>query len=97
MVSLDSFDQFGQFSKWEFQSKLKQYKFKSIYSFIETYLHKYYEVYKKNKKTDISYSDYRSLMLKELAMHRNKISKIEPGPFKTSSQNLENDITCRKH
>ena len=49
MVSLDSFDQFGQFSKWEFQSKLKQYKFKSIYSFIETYLHKYYEVYKKNK------------------------------------------------
>ena len=97
MVSIDCFDQFGQFSKWELQLKLKQYKFKSIYSFIETYLKKYYEVYKKNKNTEISYSDYRSLMLKELAMHRNKISKIEPGPFKTSCQNLENDITCRKH
>ena len=97
MVSIDCFDQFGQFSKWDLQLKLKQYKFKSIYSFIETYLKKYYEVYKKNKNTEISYSDYRSLMLKELAMHRNKISKIEPGPFKTSSQNLENDITCRKH
>ena len=97
MVSIDCFDQFGQFSKWDLQLKLKQYKFKSIYSFIETYLKKYYEVYKKNKNTEISYSDYRSLMLKELAMHRNKISKIEPGPFKTSGQNLENDITCRKH
>ena len=93
MVSLDSFDQFGQFSKWEFQSKLKQYKFKSIYSFIETYLHKYYEVYKKNKKSDISYSDYRSIMLKELAIHRKKIT--EPGPIKFS-KNLENDLTCRK-
>ena len=97
MVSIDCFDQFGQFSKWDLQLKLKQYKFKSIYSFIETYLKKYYEVYKKNKNTEISYSDYRSLMLKELAMHRNKISKIEPGPFKSSRQNLENDITCRKH
>ena len=97
MVSIDCFDQFGQFSKWELQLKLKQYKFKSIYSFIETYLKKYYEVYKKNKNTEISYSDYRSLMLKELAMHRNKISKIEPGPFKSSSQNLFFDITCRKH
>ena len=94
MVSLDYFDQFGQFSKWEFQLKLKQYKFNSIYSFIETYLHKYYEVYKKNKKSDISYSDYRSIMLKELAIHRKKIT--EPGPIKFS-KNLENDLTCRKY
>ena len=94
MVSLDCFDQFGQFSKWEFQLKLKQYKFNSIYSFIETYLHKYYEVYKKNKKSDISYSDYRSIMLKELAIHRKKIT--EPGSIKFS-KNLENDLTCRKY
>ena len=94
MVSLDYFDQFGQFSKWEFQLKLKQYKFNSIYSFIETYLHKYYEVYKKNKKSDISYSDYRSIMLKELAIHRKKIT--EPGPIKFS-KNLENDLTYRKY
>ena len=94
MVSLDCFDQFGQFSKWEFQLKLKQYKFNSIYSFIETYLHKYYEVYKKNKKSGISYSDYRSIMLKELAIHRKKIT--EPGPIKFS-KNLENDLTCRKY
>ena len=97
MVSRDVFDQFGQFSKWELKMKLKQYKFKSIYSFIETYLNKYYEVYKKNKNIDISYSDYRSLMLKELAIHRNKISAIEPGPFKDSCKHLENDMTCRKH
>ena len=94
MVSLDCFDQFGQFFKWEFKLKLKQYKFNSIYSFIETYLHKYYEVYKKNKKSDISYSDYRSIMLKELAIHRKKIT--EPGPIKFS-KNLENDLTCRKY
>ncbi len=79
MVSLDCFDQFGQFSKWDFQQKLKQYKFQSIYSFIEKYLNKYYEVYKKNKKTDISYSDYRRLMLKKLALHRMQINRFEPG------------------
>ncbi len=95
MVSRDYFDQFGHFSKWELQLKLKQYKFKSIYSFIETYLNKYYEVYKKNKNIDISYSDYRSLMLKELAIHRNNISK--PGLNVNSFNNLENDKTCRKH
>ena len=97
MVSRDNFDQLGQFSKWDLQLKLKQYKFKSIYSFIETYLHKYYEAYKKNKNIDISYSDYRSIMLKELAIHRNKICTIEPGPIKNSCNNLENDSMFRKH
>ena len=97
MVSRDAFDQFGQFSKWELQIRLKQYKFKSIYSFIETYLNKYYDVYKKNKNSNISYSDYRSLMLKELAIHRNQIIKLEPGPSYSSTKNLENDLTSRKH
>ena len=75
MVTKDVFDRFDQYSDMEIQVKLKQFKFKNISSFIETYLTKYYEAYKKNKNTDISFSDYRKLMLKELAIHRNQISK----------------------
>ena len=75
MVTKDVFDRFDQYSDMEIQVKLKQFKFRNISSFIETYLNKYYEAYKKNKNTDISFSDYRKLMLKELAMHRNQISK----------------------
>ena len=75
MVSKDVFDRFDQYSNLEIQVKLKKYKFQSISSFIETYLNKYYEVYKKNKNSDISFSDYRKLMLKELAIHRNQKSK----------------------
>ena len=75
MVSKDVFDQFDQSSNLENQFKLKQFKFRSISTFIETYLNKYYETYKKNKNIDISFSDYRKLMLKELAMHRNQKSK----------------------
>ena len=77
MVSKDVFDHFDQFSNLEIQSKLKQYKFKNISSFIETYLAKFYEVYKKNKKTEISFAEYRKLMLKELAIHRNQKSKSQ--------------------
>ena len=75
MVSKDVFDRFDQYSNLEIQVKLKQYKSQSIASFIETYLNKYYEVYKKNKNSNISFSDYRKLMLKELAMHRNQKGK----------------------
>ena len=53
MFSGDCFeriDPFGQFSKWAFQQKLKQYKFKKLYTFIESCLSKFYEVYKKKQK-----------------------------------------------
>ena len=75
MVTKDVFDRFDRYSDMEIQVKLKQFKFQNISSFIETYLKKYYEAYKKNKNTDISFSDYRKLMLKELAIHRNQIGK----------------------
>ena len=75
MVSKDVFDHFDQYSDMEVQSKLKQFKFQSISSFIETYLIKFYETYKKKKNIDISFSDYRKLMLKELASHRNQKHK----------------------
>ena len=82
MDPFECFDQFGQYSKWGFQQKMKQSKFQSIYSFIEECLSKYYEAYKKNKKTDISYSDYRRLMLKKLVLHNIQIHRFDPdGPI----------------
>ena len=78
MVSKDVFDHFDQYSNLEIQFKYKQFKFQNISSFIETYLNKYYEVYKKNKNTNISFSEYRKIMLKELAIHRNTKNKLQP-------------------
>ena len=78
MVSKDVFDHFDQYSNLEIQFKNKQFKFQNISSFIETYLNKYYEVYKKNKNTNISFSEYRKIMLKELAIHRNTKNKSQP-------------------
>ena len=66
MVTIDGFDQFGQYSNFELQYKLHQMKFNSINSFIEASISKTYNLYKKNKKSDISFLDYRTLMLKEL-------------------------------
>ena len=100
MFSGDCFeriDPFGQFSKWAFQQKLKQYKFKKLYTFIETCLSKFYEVYKKNKKSDISYSDYRSLMLKKLVLHKIEKGRIDPElEFFFICNNLGNDIVNKK-
>ena len=75
MVTKDVFDHFDQYSDMEIQSKLKQFRFQSISSFIETYLAKFYETYKKKKNINISFSDYRKIMLKELATHRNQKTK----------------------
>ena len=100
MFSGDCFeriDPFGQFSKWAFQQKLKQYKFKELYTFIESCLSKFYEVYKKNKKSDISYSDYRSLMLKKLVLHKMETGRIDPElEFFFICNNLGNDIVNKK-
>ena len=70
MASPDVFAQFDMYSKIESQLKLKHFKSQRIYSFIEEYLQKKYEDYKKNKNSDISYSEYRNLMLKELVKNR---------------------------
>ena len=95
MISGDCFeriDPFGQFSKWDFQQKLKQYKFKKLYTFIESCLNRFYKDYKKNKDNDISYSEYRSLMLKKLVLHRIETGRIDPElEFFFICNNLGND------
>ena len=96
MISGDCFeriDPFGQFSKWDFRQKLKQYKFKKLYTFIESCLKRFYKDYKKNKDNDISYSEYRSLMLKKLVLHRIETGRIDPElEFFFICNNLGNDI-----
>ena len=75
MVTRDVFDHFDQYSRMELDFKHKQYKSKNLCSFIEAQLNRNYEVYKKKKNKDISFPEYRKLMLKELALHLNTISK----------------------
>ena len=70
MASSDIFAHFDIYSKIESQLKLKHFKSQREYSFIEEYLRKKYEVYKKNKNSNISFSDYRNLMLQELVKNR---------------------------
>ena len=66
---------------WEQLSrKEKQYKYKNICSFIEDCIALFYEVYKKNKNSNISFTDYRKLMLRKLAEHFNPRMHIkDPG------------------
>ena len=100
MISGDCFeriDPFGQFSKWDFRQKLKQYKFKKLYTFLESCLNKFYKDYKKNKDNDISYSAYRSLMLKKLVLQRIETGRLDPElEFLFICNNLGNDIMSRK-
>ena len=75
MNTSDGFDQFGQYSNLELQHKLHKLKFNNINNFIEASINKNYNLYKKNKKSNITFMDYRSLMLKELEKHTNKKDK----------------------
>lgn len=75
---VDGFDQFGQYSNLELQHKLPQLKFNSFNSFIEASLNKTYNLYKKNKKSNISFMDYRILMLKEIEKHKNRKNNKPP-------------------
>ena len=72
MVTIDVFDQFDQYSNYELKNKLHQLKFNNINTFIEDSINKTYILYKKNKKSDISFLDYRKLMLKELGKPKTK-------------------------
>ena len=78
MVTIDGFDQFGQYSNLELQHKLHQLKFNNLNNFIEASLNKTYTLYKKNKKSNITFMDYRTLMLKELERHKSKKNVIQP-------------------
>ena len=50
MNTNEGFDQLGQYSNLELQNKLHKLKFNNINNFIETSIHKNYNLYKKNKK-----------------------------------------------
>ena len=89
MVTNDEFDQFGQYSSLELQHKLHQLKFNNLKNFIEDSLNKTYNLYKKNKKSDISYIDYRHLMLKELEKHKSKKSDKPASGSKASNSKID--------
>ena len=91
MVTIDEFDQFGQYSSLELQHKLRRLKFNNIKNFIEASLNKTYSLYKKNKKSDISFMDYRNLMIKELEKHKNK-NNNKPA-LNNKASNSKNDIS----
>ena len=83
MVYIEGFDQLGHYTNLELQHKL-HLKFNNINTFIEASLIKTYNLYKKNKKSNISYLDYRTLMLKELELHRNRKTNESPSFAKTN-------------
>ena len=86
MVSNDVFDQFDEFSKKTQKFNYKQSKFKNTCVFIEDCINNFYEQYKKNKNSSITFTEYRKLMLKKLSNHYHGINN--------SDNILENDSTC---
>ena len=64
MESLDRFDNFDVYSRIEMQHKLKSLKHNYIHRFFEENITKFYEIYKKNKKSDISLNEYKIQILK---------------------------------
>ena len=93
MVNTEGFDQFGQYSNLELQHKLYQLKFNNINNFIEASLNKTYNLYKKNKKSDITFMDYRTLMLKELERHKSKKDVINPVISRPEKSKIKIDIS----
>ena len=63
---MDSFDKFDQYSYLEWQNKLKHLKISNFHSFLEESIKKFYTLYKKNKNSKITYSDYQTQLLTEL-------------------------------
>ena len=89
MVTIDEFDQLGQYSSLELQHKLHRLKFNNIKNFIEASLNKTYDLYKKNKKSNISFMDYRNLMLKELEKHKSKKNNEPALSSKASNSKID--------
>ena len=89
MVTIDVFDQFDQFSNIEFKQKLHQLKFNNINTFIEDSINKTYNLYKKNKKSDISFLDYRKLMLKEFGKPKTKKRNQPDSRIDTTSSKID--------
>ena len=89
MVAIEEFDQFGQYSNLELHHKLGQHKFSNINNFIEDSLNKIYNIYKKNKKSNITFMDYRNLMLKEFEKRNNRENYKPPLPSKISNSKAD--------
>ena len=66
MEDFDNFDQFGQLSNIEFRHKLYKLKLNNFHNFFEESLKKSYLLYKKNKKSDISFIDYQEQLLRDI-------------------------------
>ena len=91
MVTIDGFDQFGQYSSLELKNKLDRLKFNRINNFIEFSLNKTYKLYKKNKNSNITFMEYRTLMLKEL--EKKKDSKNNKPPFPCKINNYKDETS----
>ena len=82
MSAVEHYENFDQFSNRKYYNSkmIKENKFKNISSFIEYYITVFYDVYKKNKDSNISFPEYRKLMLQKLREHYNPGMKIlDPG------------------
>ena len=85
MASEDVIDKLDKFSKRYQKFKHSQPKFKNMCIFIENCINNFYELYKKNKNPNISFCEYRKLMLRKLSNHY-KVNQF-------SDNDLENDST----
>ena len=77
MEFFDSFDQIGQYSNIELRKKLYKLKLNNFQCFLDIYLNKSYNLYKKNKNCEISFADYQGQLAKDLEKNKNskKIGK----------------------
>ena len=83
--SFDPFDQIGQNSGMELKNKIHKLKLNNIQSFLESSLKKTYNLYKKNKNSNISFVEYQEQLLQKL--EKQKKNKI---PQNLESLNLDN-------
>ena len=84
---MDSFDTFDQYSYLEWKNKLKHLKFNNFHYFIEVYIKKFYNLYKKNKNSEITYIDYQTQLVKKLEKQfKNKDKKIFSNESRKNTQ-----------
>ena len=83
--SFDLFDQIDQNSGMELKNKIHKLKLKNIQSFLESSLKKTYNLYKKNKNSNISFAEYQEQLLQKL--EKQKKIKI---PQNIESLNMDN-------
>ena len=98
MESFDRFDNFDVFSRIEKQHKLKGLKHNYIHRFFEENIAKFYEIYKKNRKSDINLKDYKIQFLKDYLRkkrdYKKNMSFCSISKLNFSNLNL-NDEECK--